>query len=339
MKNSRDCCSANPNYFGNLVESPFKVVLPISGNTYYEELACVGYHPQQRAAGGGGLHLPAVRLWHRCLRSGHHRIRSLLSVVRQRRHLAGPGHDQLPGLQHPARAQKERSAWNTRSRCLSAPTRKLCFLNPLIRVRAILSWNNPPPPNQPNWTPIWGNVRDASILVEPRRFIIPPDIFEVAKIKLPPHFSEISILKRPSPPRRKALGAVELSALYRDKGVPVHRFAYQRAFGLCVRPDDVERRSVPAPVIPGIAIDPWHRRCAVSQDGRRHQFRRTQVHRARSQHARSARRRDPGQETPPATRAGRAPTEATSMSPFGQISTVTAPSKPVSARPQSASMT
>ena len=37
----------NPNYFGNLVESPFQPVLPISGNTFYEELACVGYHPQQ----------------------------------------------------------------------------------------------------------------------------------------------------------------------------------------------------------------------------------------------------------------------------------------------------
>ncbi|MBM2835436.1 MAG: hypothetical protein HW406_2597, partial [Candidatus Brocadiaceae bacterium] len=37
----------NQNYFGNLLESPFKPVFPISGNTHYEELACVGYHPQQ----------------------------------------------------------------------------------------------------------------------------------------------------------------------------------------------------------------------------------------------------------------------------------------------------
>ncbi len=38
---------ANPNYFGNLAESPFKAVLPVSGNTYYEELACLGFQPQQ----------------------------------------------------------------------------------------------------------------------------------------------------------------------------------------------------------------------------------------------------------------------------------------------------
>jgi hypothetical protein len=43
---------ANPNYFGNLSDSPFKSVLPISGNTYYEELGCVGYQPQQRRLEG-----------------------------------------------------------------------------------------------------------------------------------------------------------------------------------------------------------------------------------------------------------------------------------------------
>ena len=37
----------NPNYFGNLAESPLTPVLGLSGNTSYEELACVGYHPQQ----------------------------------------------------------------------------------------------------------------------------------------------------------------------------------------------------------------------------------------------------------------------------------------------------
>ena len=31
------------------------------------------------------------------------------------------------------------------------PARKFCFFDPLIRVRAILSWNNAPPANVPNW--------------------------------------------------------------------------------------------------------------------------------------------------------------------------------------------
>ena len=37
---------ANPNYFGNLKESPFKAVLNIQGNTFYEEIGCVGFQPQ-----------------------------------------------------------------------------------------------------------------------------------------------------------------------------------------------------------------------------------------------------------------------------------------------------
>src|SRR5262245_34782777 len=43
---------SNPNYFGNLAESPFKAKLSVSGNTYYEELVCIGYHPQQQRLEG-----------------------------------------------------------------------------------------------------------------------------------------------------------------------------------------------------------------------------------------------------------------------------------------------
>ena len=43
---------ANPNYFGTLVKSPFTPVLQVSGNTFYEELGCVGYQPQQEMLEG-----------------------------------------------------------------------------------------------------------------------------------------------------------------------------------------------------------------------------------------------------------------------------------------------
>src|SRR5262245_645399 len=57
------------------------------------------------------------------------------------------------------------------------PRRKRCTANHLILVRAILSWNNPPPGGQPNWVPVWGNVREVTVQVEPRRFIVFDDIF------------------------------------------------------------------------------------------------------------------------------------------------------------------
>ncbi len=37
----------NPNYFGNFPESGLEAVLPLSGNTAYEELTCVGYNPDR----------------------------------------------------------------------------------------------------------------------------------------------------------------------------------------------------------------------------------------------------------------------------------------------------
>lgn len=42
----RSLLLANPNYFGNVKQSPFKPVAEIAGNTTYEELACIGFGPQ-----------------------------------------------------------------------------------------------------------------------------------------------------------------------------------------------------------------------------------------------------------------------------------------------------
>jgi hypothetical protein len=44
----------NSSDFGNLLESHFKPGLSISGNTHHEELACVGYHPQQERLEAAG---------------------------------------------------------------------------------------------------------------------------------------------------------------------------------------------------------------------------------------------------------------------------------------------
>src|SRR5688572_16677781 len=44
--NFRSLILKNPNYFGNIKNSPFKSVLSIKSNTTYEEIGCVGYQPQ-----------------------------------------------------------------------------------------------------------------------------------------------------------------------------------------------------------------------------------------------------------------------------------------------------
>jgi hypothetical protein len=217
---------SNPNYFGNLSDSPFKAVLAIAGNTHYEELGCVGYHPQQRRLEGVVyIYQPGGYGTDICGPGTSEFVRFYLSYDH-----GVSWHDEgLTSFQ--AFNIPEGTAGGKRLEyavSLSVnPSRKHCLRDPLIRVRAILSWNDPPPPNQPSWTPIWGNVQDATILVEPWRFIFPTEILEVAKLKVSPILSEILDIDTPIPTKTKALTVGELQTLYKDKGVPAHRFAFK----------------------------------------------------------------------------------------------------------------
>jgi hypothetical protein len=223
--NFRALLLSNPNYFGNLAESAFKAVLPIAGNTTYEELACVGYHPQQEKLeavvylyqhSGYGTDL--------CGQGTPEYVRFYLSfdggtTWKDQGLTSFQAHD-IPGT------DKRRRLEFAVSLAVSPP-RKLCRFDPLIRVRAILSWNHQPPANQPDWRPIWGNVREAVIQVEPLRFPYLSDLVkEISTLKLA-ELEEILDPEVPLQTKTKALGAAELSVLYRDQDVPAHRFAFK----------------------------------------------------------------------------------------------------------------
>ena len=244
----------NPNYFGNLLESPFTPVLPISGNSHYEELACVGYHPQQeRLEAVVYIYQPSGYGTDICGPGSPEYVRFYLSfdngatwqdqgITSFQAHNIPEGTDGGKRLEYAASLAVD-------------PKRKLCFFDSLILVRAILSWNNPPPANQPNWTPVWGNVREASIQVEPRRFIFPIEIFEFAKVKLPPLLKEVIDLGVPIPTKTKVFSAAELAVQYRDKGVPVHRFAFKEISAFVSAKTSLSAEAF-AKLLPGMAIDP-----------------------------------------------------------------------------------
>lgn len=44
-----------------------------------------------------------------------------------------------------------------------------CVNPKLLKVRAILSWQTPPPPNDPHYNPVWGNRVEAKIQLKPSR--------------------------------------------------------------------------------------------------------------------------------------------------------------------------
>ena len=150
-------------------------------DTTYEELGCVGYQPQ---------------------------LRKLEAVVYVKKHFGYGGDLCSPGSPEYVRFYLSYdngatwvdqglvnfTAWNmpfNGNRLEYAvtldinPPERFCFTENLPLARAILSWNNPPPPNTPNHHPHWGNVRDARIQIGARRKLIFSELASEFKLKLP----------------------------------------------------------------------------------------------------------------------------------------------------------
>jgi hypothetical protein len=212
---------ANPNYFGNLADSPFKPVKKIIANSSYEELKCVGFNPQlnqlegvvlikQTAGYDGGI----------CTSGSLEYVSFYLSYDNGATWLPqGTTSFQvfdMPGA-HPLEYAVS---------VVIQPYRKFCFINNLPLVRAILSWNTPPV--GPTSTPVWGNVLDARIQI-PGFFLEVhfPDLLKAAEVSLPPAVSGIvsdsATVKLQAP---KALSVAELKEQYANANVPAHRFLH-----------------------------------------------------------------------------------------------------------------
>jgi hypothetical protein len=212
---------ANPNYFGNLKGSPFKPVLNIQGNTFYEEIGCVGFQPQfnrleavvfvkQPSGYGGDICSDGTREY----------VRFYLSLDNGATWL-DQGLTSFATYDIPADQRLEYAVTLP-----IKPPRKFCFNSNQALVRAILSWNTPPPPNQPNHIPVWGNVHNTHIQIEPLRLFKIVDLFNEVKFKTPPQLEAVLDLEQTietAPP--KALNITELQALYKGKDVEPHRFA------------------------------------------------------------------------------------------------------------------
>ncbi|MCI0492537.1 MAG: hypothetical protein L0Z07_06350 [Planctomycetes bacterium] len=248
----RTLLAVNPNYFGNLADNPFPPILSIQGNTFYEEIGCVGYHPQQE-------YLEAVVYINQpsgyngtiCQAGSLEYVRFYLSFDN-----GATWADQ--GLSS-VRAWDIPEGTEGRKRLEYAvplkvdPPRRFCKADHLIQVRAILSWNNPPPANQHNWVPVWGEVQDATIQVEPFKFIFPHDLFDLVKVKLPPDIAEVLDFETPLPLSKKTLAATELAVLYKNKDVPPHRFAFKELMQFTSQP--VALNPAATALGPGIKLD------------------------------------------------------------------------------------
>lgn len=213
---------SNPNYFGNIKDSAFKAIKVLSSDTSFEELMCVGYNPQLRqleaviyikqdSGYGGGV----------CSSGTFEYVRFYLSFDNGAT-WEDVGMEQF--TVNDISGPKPLEYGVTRA---VKPRRKFCFFENLPKVRAILSWNLPPPANTPNFTPVWGNVREANIQVEPFKLFKISDLIAEKQIQIQPDIAALldteTELKAAEP---KALNLAQLHSQYKDKKVPAHRFLF-----------------------------------------------------------------------------------------------------------------
>jgi hypothetical protein len=224
--NFRALLLTNPNYFGNVKQSPFKPVAQIAGNTTYEQLAGIGFQPSADLLNavvfiklpygfGGGL----------CTAGTQEYLRFYASYDGGKT-WTDLGLTSFTANDIPEPAGKPFVTLEYAVSLPYAPAQKLCFIGNLVLIRGILSWDVPPPPKDPTFVPVWGNVIDTTIEVAPIKLIILQEALAAASVQLPAQLASAIDLSqpikaaKPTPP-----SLAELQRLYAAGNVPPHRYA------------------------------------------------------------------------------------------------------------------
>lgn len=164
--------AVNPNYFGTLPEldqAPYLPVFPQQAHSTYEDLCGVGLNPPQdmlqavirikQASGYGtgpcGAGSREYVAFYVDYGSGWQRVGTTVTTVHS----------------HPSVSPTRPLCYAVRQR-LTPEQVQHCSTPQLVRVRAILSWNDIP--TGANFTPVWGEVQDQWVQIRPRKLIFVP---------------------------------------------------------------------------------------------------------------------------------------------------------------------
>ena len=211
---------ANPNFFGNLANSEAQAVLNISGDTAYESLGCVGYNPQsQQLRAVINIKLSSGYSGGLCSSGSDEYVRFYLSYDN-----GATWQDQGIRAVNVFDVTGPKPLEYAVSLNIS-PSEEFCFIQNLPLVRAILSWDFPPPALSPNWTPVWGDVKDVQIQIDGFEFILLEALLADAKLKLPKEFAlAVDIAQPIHVAEPKTLSPIDLHEMYKGKNVPLHRY-------------------------------------------------------------------------------------------------------------------
>jgi hypothetical protein len=225
--------AANPNYFGTAPDiGDFPVVVEQSFNTSYEELTCVSYSPRlDRLEATLVVKRPNGYAGDLCTNGSYEYVRFYVDYGAGWQD-AGPASVNVHDIPVGQDCHEERTHPLAYVCGVDyQPQRDWCGAPVLPRVRAILSWNLMPPPNQPDWTPPWGNRHECNVQIAPRRTVphdvlgkIPADVLE--KLKFPPiELTEVPLPPIPDPGPLAEVPLTYLAETYKAAEVPEHRFA------------------------------------------------------------------------------------------------------------------
>ena len=228
----------NPNYFGNLDTAGFKPVKVIKANTSYEQMTCVGLNPPYnrleavvqitRDSGYGG---------DLCTRGTFEYVRFYVDL-----HDDGVWHDVGVSRVRVHDIPGDKPICYAVRRDFNPPI-KYCSVENIVKVRAILQWDAPPPANTPNFIPVWGNTTTVQVQIHKREWIFLGDLIkelEFVPVTIPDPIGPV--IKGLDPQvKLTALAAPPLSltqrmALYKGKDVPVHRLAFPEVQQLLKQP-------------------------------------------------------------------------------------------------------
>jgi hypothetical protein len=217
---------SNPNYFGTLPEADFDPVEPISGNTSYEEVTCLGLHPSRD------------------------RLEAVVDIKRPFGYQTGPCGSGSPeyvrffvedngtwkdlGTDH-FLAYNMSSGSHPLSYTVTVPIdepEKFCTVENLLNVRAIVSWNQKPPAGNATWTPVWGNVLDATVQIDAQRLSTAPVgvLEEEGLLTIDDSIKSQLDLNASLPSQSLPSSSFEsLKEQYAETDVPSHRFGFAEA--------------------------------------------------------------------------------------------------------------
>jgi hypothetical protein len=216
----------NPNYFGNLADSTLKAVKQMAGNVKYEELTCVGFNPRlNQLEATFQIKLPFGYGGNLCGAGSKEYVRFFINYGSGWDDVGVAGvnvHDIPDDLDCSKLADKPLTYVVTHP---LDPKRDYCKHAVLPEVRAILSWNSVPSSN-PNQAPIYGNVLDRHIQIEPRPWFLVDVIDSISvvagkKLEVPLELQEVQLkpLPLPDPPPLELNDLVALYASAPAKGI------------------------------------------------------------------------------------------------------------------------